>query len=358
MRYVMRSVMDTSRDMLSKVRTFFPNHNDPLEGKVFKTIVLTAVGTIAVMIAAGLLTFIISLEGDEQTLVPNITGEPLVDALMALQDKELRPEISLRYSSDPATKGHILEQKPAAGSLVRAGRSVQLTVSQGAVVDTVTDFIGQDINDVRAYLRTISATYEPLMRIGTVTYAFSDQEIGIVLEQSPEPGTPLESFTDLDIIVSRGADISRAPVPRYIGIDFEEALQRTIAQGRVFEFSFADVEPSETQPPGMVIAQSPQPGEAAPMRGRVSFEIVPDYEATEDDEDERELLALFQRRLPEYPVRVELTLQRIGTDGSLETLLEAQHAGGNFAVPYRAVPGDTLVLSRLGTEIVRHTVRP
>ncbi|AFG37179.1 PASTA domain-containing protein [Spirochaeta africana] len=357
MKRIMRSLFDSSKEAISNSRKMFPSKNDPPEGRIFKTIVLTALATITVMVVVGLATFLISLEGDVQTLVPNVTGEPLVEALIELQEKELRPMIQLRYSSDPATKGHILEQSPAAGNLVRAGRSIQLTVSQGAVVDTVTDFIGQELDEVRAYLRTISATYEPLMRVGSISYVFSDQEPGVVLEQSPEPGTPLESFTDLDIIVSRGPDISRIPMPRYIGMDYQQALDNVISQGRVFEFEFANVEPTAERPVGTVVSQRPAPGEEAPERGRVTLGIVPAVD-TEDGEDPDEIFDIFYRRLPEYPVRVELTLQRISLDGSVETLVDAQHAGGIFAVPYRAEPGDTLVLSRLGTEIVRQVIQP
>ncbi|MFW5800390.1 MAG: PASTA domain-containing protein [Spirochaeta sp.] len=329
-----------------------------------KTIVLTAIGTVFAVVIIGLSTFFIFLEGEVQTLVPNVTGRPLVEALLELQEKELQAEIQLRYSSDPATKGHILEQNPSEGNLVRAGRSIQLMVSEGAVVDTVTDFIGQNLDEVRAYLRTISATYEPLMRIGSISYVFSDQEPGTVLEQSPAPGTQLDSFTDLDIVVSRGPDISRSPVPRYIGMSYQDALELVISQGRVFEFAFADSEPNPDRPVGTVTAQSPEPGEEAPERGRVILQIVPEAETEDGSEQDAgsgeaddEVFDIFYRRLPEYPVRVELTLQLISSDGTIETLVEAQHAGGIFAVPYRATPGDTLVLSRLGTEIVRQVVQ-
>ncbi|GAB6089596.1 PASTA domain-containing protein [Spirochaeta dissipatitropha] len=357
MKHVLRNILESSKSSVRKTREILPSRDDEPENRVYKVIFVTVICTIMLMVVSGLLVFMISLEGDTQTLVPDVVGISLVDAMMELQDKDLRPSIQQRYSSDPASKGQILEQTPAAGSLVRAGRSVQLVVSQGAVVDSVTDFIGEELNDVRAYLRTISATYEPLMRIASISYVFSESEPGTVIEQSPEPGTSLTAFTDLNLIVSRGPDIARAPVPNYIGMNYADAMQMIMNHGRVFEFEFADAEPSAANPPGTVVAQNPPPGEEAAERGRIVMKVIPPADDADAETDQDEfVLDMFRRTLPLYPIRVELSLQKIGSDGSLETLVEGPHDGGVFSVPYYSRPGDTLILSRMGTEIIRYVV--
>ncbi|THB68722.1 MAG: PASTA domain-containing protein [Spirochaetaceae bacterium] len=337
------------------VKKILPNRNDKFEERVFKIIILAAAGSVAAMILIGSMTFVLSLEGKPQTLVPKVSGLPLADALLQLQEKELQGHVQLRFSGDPSTKGYVLEQSPAAGNLVRAGRSVNLTVSKGAVVDTVTDFVGQNLDDVRNYLRTISATYDPLMQIGNVSYVFSEEEPGTVLEQSPLPGTQLESLTNLDVVVSRGPDVQKMAVPKYVGRDYQSALEILVSQSRVFEFSFAEVQPDEDNPAGMVYAQSPAAGEEASASDRIFLEIVPEAATTRPTRGSRsnEVFGIFFQRLPEYPVFVDLTLQRINSEGEISTLFEAPHAGGVFAVPYRAEVGDVLVLSREENEISR-----
>ncbi len=353
MKPYLQKIIGFAKRMLQYVRRIVPQSTDTHDERTFKLVVLSGAGAVLAMIVIGMFTFLISLEGRVQTLVPNVVNTPLAEALLELQQKELQPHIQLRHFNDPASKGYVLEQSPAAGNLVRAGRTINLTVSKGAVVDTVSDFIGQDIDDVRAYLRTISATYDPLIRIGTISYVFSEQEAGTVIEQFPEAGTELVSLTDLDIVISRGPDVERGPVPSYVGEYYTDALQAVLDEGRVFEFAFAEADSYDSQAVGTVVRQEPAPGELAPYYSRVKFWIVPGANAGGSEN----VFSIFSTRLPDYPVRVKLDLQLIKKDGTVETLLGAEHSGGLFALPYLAQLGDVLVLSRLGTEIWRETVQ-
>ena len=112
-------------------------------------------GVLLLVILAGVVTFFISLEGDMQTLVPDTVGKELTGALISLQEDNLIPFIQMRYSSDPSLKGKILSQKPHAGTLVKAGRKIELIVSKGAIIDRVGDYIGQDLNEVKIQLQTL-----------------------------------------------------------------------------------------------------------------------------------------------------------------------------------------------------------
>ena len=90
-------------------------------------------------------------------MVPDVTGKDLTDALQEMQAKELYPKIRLRYSKSPEEKGSVLEQSPSGGTIVKAGERINLTVSQGVVLDRVENYVGMKIDDVRAQLQTLFA---------------------------------------------------------------------------------------------------------------------------------------------------------------------------------------------------------
>jgi len=83
------------------------------------------VGIIAVSV------FFYAVHGEEQTMVPDVTGKELTEALLELQVKELYPRLQLRYSQTSRDKGFILEQEPKPGTIVKAGRRIRLIVSRG-----------------------------------------------------------------------------------------------------------------------------------------------------------------------------------------------------------------------------------
>ena len=97
---------------------------------------------VLVIIFMGLIciaVFFASVKGEEEVMVPQVVGKELSDALLEMQVKELYPKIILRYSDNPEDKGFILDQTPVAGSIVKAGKRINLTVSRGTVVDKVED---------------------------------------------------------------------------------------------------------------------------------------------------------------------------------------------------------------------------
>ncbi|MDR2747274.1 MAG: PASTA domain-containing protein, partial [Treponema sp.] len=153
---------------------------DAIEGYVANHLRLFISAAIGLLVFVGLIAvsiFFIAVRGAEQTMVPDVRGKELTEALLELQVKELYPQISLRYSQSSRDKGQILEQEPPAGAIVKAGRRIRLVVSRGVLVNTVEDYRGRDINEVRMDIQAIFAESpgqeitlkEPLM------YEYSDE---------------------------------------------------------------------------------------------------------------------------------------------------------------------------------------
>ncbi len=292
-----------------------------------------------------------SLRGAEDTLVPEIRGQELVDALVELQQRELYPRVEARFDSDPTTRGSILDQSPAAGSVVKAGQRVQLVVSQGAIVDRVDDFIGRPVEEVRDELQALFSTFDALLRISNVTYVFHPSEPGIIVEQDPVPGVELSGPTDLNLIVSRGARDEPIQAASYVGLQYTEALQRIGRVGVPFEFRL--IEPAPGRTPGVVQRQQPEGGSEIEDGEAVLLELVAPQNIPEGL-----VFGLFRHELPRYPVAVELNVDVISPTGERRRLTSMQHPGGTVTVPYLEELGATLVLLRYSTELTRSVVEP
>ena len=74
-----------------------------------KITVFTLMGMIILLGASALAGFFLTFRGSEITVVPDVNGMQLEEALIAIQDKGLTSKIQLRYSQNPGDKGKILE---------------------------------------------------------------------------------------------------------------------------------------------------------------------------------------------------------------------------------------------------------
>ncbi|TVQ37903.1 MAG: PASTA domain-containing protein [Spirochaetaceae bacterium] len=320
------------------------------ESRYFKTLLFSLVGIILLMVIAALTAFLLSLRGPDQTLVPEVRRMDLAEALLELQDRELYPQIQMRVFSDPALRGKVVEQDPTPGTVVRAGKRVSLVVSQGPVVDRVDDFVGRNLNEVRAELQMLFTTFDAVIQIGSVSYVFDRSDPGTILEQSPEPGTEITDVTELDLIVSRGPDVERAQLASYVGLHYEEAIARLAAENRPFVFGVSQT--AEAAAGGTVVGQDPAPGTEVVQSAPVSLTIVPIRNVPDGY-----VFGVFQRALPSYPVAVELTLEAVDPDGEREVVFSMRHPGGALSVPYLMEQDSTLVLWRFNTEVVTYRVQ-
>ena len=310
---------------------------------------LVFVGLVAVSV------FFINVRGAERTMVPDVQGRDLTTALLELQVKELYPRISLRFSQSSTDKGLVLEQNPQPGTIVKAGRRIQLVVSQGVMINTIENYMGRNLDDVRMDLQTLvfsqsagSAAQlitikEPLM------YVFSSEPPGTVLEQRPEPGTSYSGPTALELVVSMGSENIMTRIPELIGLGLEDALEQIGRAGIDFEFSLHQSQSGEL--PGTIVTQSPPAGALAPSSTRVSIVM-----ATPERLAENQVFGLFTYDMAKNPYPLLISLDSILPSGTRQRLLTVQYPGGRLTVPYIQPAGAVLVLSLLNREIHRETV--
>ncbi len=329
-----------------RLRNIVPSRYDDPDVRLFKTLIYALIGAVFLMIIAGLTTFLFSLEGNEETMVPELLGQDVIDALVALQERQLVVEVDVRYSADPALAGTIIGQSPPAGTIVRAGRGIELIVSRGARIDSIGTYVGRSITDVRAELRALFATGDQTILLAEPQYVFSAEEAGTIIAQDPTPGTEITTITEVNLVVSRGEDVARITLPSFIGLPFETALERLSQSNIPFRFSL--VEAAADQRSGLVVEQDPAPGEEVEIGSFVDFVMTQPAFVPEG-----EVFGLIERSLPDYAVDVELTMEALAPTGEREVIFTMLHPGQALSVPYQVTENSSIILYRSGLEVFR-----
>ena len=329
---------------------------DSIEGYVashLKLFISMALGLLVLVGIIAVVIFFVALRGAEQTMVPDVQGKELTEALLELQVKELYPRIQLRYSQSSVDRGFVLEQDPRPGSIVKAGRRIRLVVSQGVIISKVENYIGRDVNEVRMDIQTLSAgspipllsLKEPLM------YVYSTQTPGTIIEQRPEPGTDISGPLQLEFIVSKGAEDATLVVPQLTGLSIPAALERIGSLGINFSFSVRSAQGREQFE--TVVFQSPEADTVIHANTLVNLTVTPPRNQSDND-----IFKLFRYTIPLNPYPLSVRLEALYPSGERVRIINVEYLGGEFTVPCKVPSGSVLVLSLLNREIYRETVNP
>jgi beta-lactam-binding protein with PASTA domain len=329
---------------LSSVEDYVANH---LRLFIFSVIgLLIFVGIIAVSV------FFIAVRGAEQTMVPDVTGKELTEALLELQVKELYPRLYFRYTQSSRDRGYILEQEPRPGTIVKAGRRIRLVVSRGVIVNRVENFVSRNIDEVRFDIMEIQASAGglPLLTIREpLMYEFSSEVQGTILAQKPEPGTNISGPMTLEFIVSRGRENQTVAVPQLTGLTIPRALELISSSGINFHFTVRERNANESGE--TVVFQEPSANNTILTNTAVQLTVtMPERTA------DAEVFGLFRYTIPQNPYPLAVRLEAQLPSGERRRLITVNYMGGEFTVPYKLPVGSILILSMLNRELHRQTI--
>jgi len=329
---------------LSSIEDYVANH--------LRLFILSVAGLVIFVGIIAVSVFFIAVKGAEQTMVPDVTGKELTEALLELQVKELYPRLQLRYSQTSGDKGHILEQEPKAGTIVKAGRRIRLVVSQGIIVNKVGNFISRNIDEVRMDLQTIYTLSGglPLLSIKEpLMYDFSEETPGTILAQKPEPGIDISGPVTLEFVVSKGREHTSVSIPQLAGLEISKALEIISSTGINYQISVRDRREGEKGE--TVVFQRPAGNTLAPVNTVVQLTVV-----TPEIIADNEIFGLFSYTIPDNPYPLTVRLEALLPSGERVRLFTINYPGGEFTVPYKLPVGTVLVLSMLNRELYRETV--
>lgn len=135
--------------------------------------------------------------GAEIVVVPDVQRKSLMEARLIIDQARLRIG-DLREAFDEQLKGgYVLDQDPQPGARVERGRAISLIVSKGPQRLEMPSLVGRPLTDARRILEGLGVT---LADVRTTTSP--DMESGIVIDQSPRPGTQIRAQDRVTVTVS------------------------------------------------------------------------------------------------------------------------------------------------------------
>jgi serine/threonine-protein kinase len=218
---------------------------------------------------AALVLSLVVLIGGASFFVFNPNSSVIVDLpnVVGLTEAQAREQLSgftitIQRAPDPRIpRDRVSNQLPLATTRVSQGSSVTLTLSDGpgdAIVPT--GLIGKPLEEVRTALVAAG------LRVSRTVAVDSEQEPGIVLKVTPEPGSTVEAGTGVVLEIASG----NVQVPQLIGVTEIEARTLLTQAG----FLVKTVEAYDAnQPIGVVLAQAPSGGETKIIGSSVTITV-------------------------------------------------------------------------------------
>jgi eukaryotic-like serine/threonine-protein kinase len=135
--------------------------------------------------------------GEQPVDVPDVTGKQVAEARGILEGRNLQVKEKEQESADK-DPGTVLSQDPAAGSSIKAGGTVTLTVAKAPPQVAVPDVSGETRDEARQDLLNAG------LKVRSVRQSVDtpDQD-GTVVEQDPAAGTSVDRGTQVTIRVGR-----------------------------------------------------------------------------------------------------------------------------------------------------------
>jgi serine/threonine-protein kinase len=186
--------------------------------------------------------------------VPDVTNLDFQSAKEVLESRGLRVvRASDRYDAH-VPPGHVVFQEPRAGSQVKKGRRIYLTISKGEKKIPVPNLVGGSERDARFRLGSIG------LNLQNVDYTYSSYyPEGVVVDQSIPPQTEVELGTGIRITVSLGPAPSRFMVPDVVGKSLDDAIRQIRKAG--LTPGTIRYQPTSELLPETVLDQSIPPGQ-------------------------------------------------------------------------------------------------
>ncbi len=188
--------------------------------------------------------------GKPRVQVPEVVGARESDAVATLRQAGLVPKVVDIFSDEPS--GTVIAQDPKGGTTIVEGSDVRLNVSKGPQQTGVPNVVGQSFDSASNTLR--EAGFTPVRRD-----VEASEPKGTVVGMNPGAGSLAPPGTRVTLNVSLGA--TTTAVPDVVGQD--EASARASLENEGWSVLIRDTPTGNADEEGVVITQTPPPGEQA-----------------------------------------------------------------------------------------------
>ncbi len=220
--------------------------------KRFFRVLLLGLEMVAVMLLSAAITLRIALHGHE-VKVPDFAGMSVAEASHAALRTGVGLHIENRFYSTTEPVGRVLSQTPAAGTTVRHGWQVRVTVSLGPQQVTIPDVVGRPVQEASMNLR------KTRLELGTLAHLGAPGDPDMTLAQTPQPNAGVDQPV-VNLLLSSTARTSEGFVmPSFVGMKDAAASKWAAGLGlKVVTIAAAGARP---QP---ALSKQPAPGQAHP----------------------------------------------------------------------------------------------
>jgi len=225
-----------------------------------------ALGMLVTAVLAGGLTLRLVMPSEEVE-VPNVLANDSLAAWETLQDAGLVPHLEEKKYHPTLRTGSIIAQSPLPGVVVRKGRAVRLTVSQGFELVQAPDLVEMTVHKAE-----VAARNQGFELARGASMPSSHVLAGRVIAQSPSPGVPTPRGAILSVVVSEGPRVPGVIMPDLLGKSLTEG--RRLLEALKVEDLRVEQMPSPHHPQGTIISQSPPPLSVVSLSSDVSLSVA------------------------------------------------------------------------------------
>ena len=201
------------------------------------------------------------------TKVPSVLGLGVENAKQVLVQAGLTPREAETRIDKQYPIGTVAVQNPAAGSEIKFGRGIYLTISGGEPLVKVPSLRGKSLRDARFTLERTA------LNLGNVFYQQSEEfPENTIIDQAIAEGTEVKNGSRIDLTVSQGRTSNRLPVPNVTMKSLTEA-EKILAQIG-FKVGPITYQVSSDLLPNTVLDQLPKAGELLSLDQPVNLVVA------------------------------------------------------------------------------------
>ncbi|QQK07756.1 Stk1 family PASTA domain-containing Ser/Thr kinase [Miniphocaeibacter halophilus] len=272
-----------------------PKKKEKEKGKFFKTYILPIILALLVIVVAVVAVKAfngeLKLFGKDKVKAPNLLDYTYSEAEELLKEEyeeyDLGLEIVESDGEDNSEEGKIINQDPAAGTEIKKGTTIKVSISSGEEEVTVTN-----LKDL-----TREAAIAEINRLGLKRGAVQDQYSdtvpnGIVISQEPEEGAVVAPGSTVTIVVSKGVKPKNPKMQDVTGFTVDRATSILNELGLVVSYN---KEYSDNVEVDRVIKQSISPDTEVQQGQKVvlTVSLGPEETPTEAEENNSTTNATF-----------------------------------------------------------------
>lgn len=229
-----------------------PNRSNPRISRGM--VAMTVVGALLLALLITVPFFFTSIMekiSAKSVVVPDFINQPGEVAEQGLQELGLAWEYTETVEADDIEPGNIVKTDPVAGTKVKEGFTVRITLSSGAPVK-VPNVMNKEQQEAEILITNLR------LKVGQVEMIYNEAPEGTVVDQEPKGGVTVRERDTVDLKVSQGPEKAKVTMPNLTGKTLEEA--RAALEELKLKVGAVDMKATASADPNRVLTQSVEQG--------------------------------------------------------------------------------------------------